>query len=203
MCTIMGAVGLVTTIGSAVFGGINAAQQANAQNAQMEYNAQVAENNAKNAQAEADYARAQGWRNANEKRRETALLIGAQRAKMGASGAVAGSGSFLDMEMNTREQGELDAMALAQEGDMAAWRAELQRNNYLSSANMSRASKVSTSGVLMGSLLSGAANVGSAYYGMSRAGVFDSKSGSSISYAVNPVFDASADHKALNRSIGL
>ena len=174
MCTIMGAVGLVTTIGSAVFGGINAAQQANAQNAQMEYNAQVAENNAKNAQAEADYARAQGWRNANEKRRETALLIGAQRAKMGASGAVAGSGSFLDVEMNTREQGELDAMALAQEGDMAAWRAELQRDNYLSSANMSRASKVSTSGVLAGSLLSGAANVGGAYYGMNQAGVFDS-----------------------------
>lgn len=174
MCTIMGAIGLVSTIGSAVFGGIGAAQQAGAQNAQAEYNAQVAENNAKNAQAEADYARAQGWRNANEKRKETAQLIGKQRAKMGASGAVADSGSFLDVSLSTVEQGEMDAMSLAQEGDMAAWTAELQRNNYLQNANMSRASKVSTSGVLAGSLLSGAAQVGSAYYGMKKDGVFDS-----------------------------
>ncbi len=174
MCTIMGAVGLVSTIGSAVMGGFGAVQQANAHNAQMEYNAKVAENNAKNAQAEADYARAQSWRNANEKRRETALLIGAQRAKMGASGAVADSGSFLDLSLSTKEQGELDAMALAQEGDMAAWRAEVQRDSYLQNANMSRSSKVSTRGVLAGSLLGGAAQVGSAYYGMKQAGVFDS-----------------------------
>ena len=60
-----GVIGLVSTVGSAVFGGMKAVSQANAQNAQMEYNAKIAENNAKNAQAEADYARAQGWRNAN------------------------------------------------------------------------------------------------------------------------------------------
>ena len=174
MCTVVGALGLVATIGSAVYGTIGAVRQANAQNAQMEYNAKVSENNARNAQAEADYARAQGWRNANEKRREVAQLIGAQRAKMGASGAVVDSGSFLDLTLSTKEQGELDAMALAQEGDMAAWRAELQRDNYLQNANMSRASKVSSSGAMWGSLLGGAANVGSAYYGMNRAGVFDS-----------------------------
>ena len=115
MCTVVGALGLVATIGSAVMGTMGAVRQANAQNAQMEYNAKVSENNARNAQAEADYARAQGWRNANEKRREVAQLIGAQRAKMGASGAVVDSGSFLDLTLSTKEQGELDAMALAQE----------------------------------------------------------------------------------------
>ena len=155
--TAMGVIGLVSTIGSAVYGTMGAVRQANAQNAQMEYNAKVSENNARNAQAEADYARAQGWRNANEKRREVARLIGAQRAKMGASGAVVDSGSFLDLTLSTKEQGELDAMALAQEGDMAAWRAELQRDNYLSNANMSRASKVSSSGAMWGGLLGGAA----------------------------------------------
>ena len=174
IATAIAVVGLMSTIGSAVYGTIGAVQQANAHNAQMEYNAKVSENNARNAQAEADYARAQGWRNANEKRREVARLIGAQRAKMGASGAVVDSGSFLDLTLSTKEQGELDAMALAQEGDMAAWRAELQRDNYLSNANMSRASKVSSSGAMWGGLLGGAANVGSAYYGMNQAGVFDS-----------------------------
>ena len=172
--TTMGVIGLVSSIGSAVYGSIAAVQQAKAQNSMAEYNAQVSQNNANAAQAEADFARNQAWRNANEKRRETAVLMGAQRAKMGASGAVVDSGSFLDLTLSTKEQGELDAMALAQEGDMAAWRAELQRDNYLSNANMSRASKVSSSGAMWGGLLGGAANVGSAYYGMNQAGVFDS-----------------------------
>ena len=170
--TAMGVIGLASTIGSAVMGGISAVQQAKAQNAQVEYNAQAAENNAKAAQAEADYARNQAWRNANEKRKETALLIGAQRAKMGASGAVVDAGSFLDLSLSSAEQGELDAMALVQEGDLAAWQAEQQRDGYLQNANMSRSSKVSTSGVLAGSLLSGAANVGGAYFALDQGGMF-------------------------------
>ena len=174
--SVMGVVGLVSSIASSVYGAIGAVQQAKAQNAQAEYNAQVSENNAKASQAEADYARNQAWRNANEKRKETALLIGAQRAKMGGSGAVVDSGSFLDLSLSTAEQGELDAMALVQEGDMTAWRAERQRYNYLQNANMSRSSKVSTSGVLAGSLLSGAANVGGAYFNLNQAGVFDGSS---------------------------
>ena len=176
MCTIdpvtLGVISLVSTLGSAVMGGIGSVQQAKAQNSMAEYNAKVAENNAKNAQAEADYARAQSWRNANENRKETAQLIGAQRAKMGASGAVVDSGTFLDLSLSTVEQGEISAMAMAQEGEMAAWRAGLQRDNYLQSAQMSRASKVNTGSVFAGSLLSGAAQVGGAFYGLSKDGIF-------------------------------
>lgn len=180
--TAMGVIGLVSSIGSTVMGTMGAVQQAKAQNAKAEYNAQVSENNAQAAQAEADYARNQAWRNASEKRKETALLIGAQRAKMGASGALVDAGSFMDLSLSTAEQGELDAMALVQEGDMAAWRAERQRDNYLQGANMSRSSKVSTGGVLAGSLLSGAANAGSAYFALDRGGMFG---GSATSAALN------------------
>ena len=96
---------------------------------------------------------------------------------MGASGAVVESGSFLDLTLDSREQGELDAMALLQEGDMAAWRAQLQAGNFYSQAAQARASKVSPRGVLAGSLLSGAAGVGGAYFSLDGAGVFDGGGG--------------------------
>ena len=167
MCEIATAtavVGLVSTIGSAVYGTMGAVRQANAQNAQMEYNAKVSENNARNAQAEADYARAQGWRNANEKRREVAQLIGAQRAKMGASGAVVDSGSFLDLTLSTKEQGELDAMALLNEGRMQAWRSRVQGSNLMAKSNLYKSSKTNPYLAAGGTLLSGAGQAGMNYY---------------------------------------
>ena len=170
---VVGGIGLIGSVASAAFGAMGAAQQAKAQNNMAEYNAQVAQNNARAAEQEGAYARAQAARNADEKRRETARLIGAQRAKMGASGAVVESGSFLDLTLDSREQGELGAMALLQEGDMAAWRAQLQAGNFYSQAAQARASKVNPRGVLAGSLLSGAAGVGGAYFSLDKAGVFD------------------------------
>ena len=170
----MGIMSLVGTVGSAVLGGVGAVQQANAQNAMAEYNARVAENNAKATQAEADRARQQGWRNANEKRKETARAVGAMRARMGASGAVVDTGSFLDSTMAAREDGEISAMGLAEEGDMTGWRLERERDNYLQNANLSRAGKVSTGSVLAGSILGGMAQTGDAYFNLKGNGVFDS-----------------------------
>ena len=169
----LGTMALIGSVGQAVYGTISSVQQAKAHNNMMEYNARVAEQNARLAQAEADYARDQAWSNANEKKREAARLLGAQRAKMGASGAVVDSGTFLDLTLDTRERGVLDAFALLREGDNAAWRAEVTRDNYLQQANMNRASKVSTGGALAGSLLGGALGVGSTYFNLSQAGVFD------------------------------
>lgn len=179
---VVGGIGLLGSIASAAFGAVGAVQQANAQNAMAEYNAKVAENNAKVMEQEGAYARAQAARNADEKRRETARIIGAQRAKMGASGAVVDSGSFLDLTLDTAEGGELDAMALLQEGDMQAWRAQLQAGNYYNEASQARASKVNSGSVLAGSLLSGAAGVAGSYFSLDQAGVFDS-GGSSEVYA--------------------
>ena len=91
---------------------------------------------------------------------------------MGASGAVVESGSFLDLTTSTREEGEISAMGMLEEGDMTGWRLETQRDNYLQSAALSRASKVNTGSVLAGSILSGVATVGSAYSSLDSAGVF-------------------------------
>ena len=152
---------------SAVSQGINNVQNAKAQNAQFDYQARVSEANAKVAEQSAEYARAQAVRNATEKRKETAVLMGKQRARMGASGAVAGVGSFLDVFLDTREQGERDAMGLMQQGDLESWRHLNQANQHYQQANMSRASKVDTRNAVIGSVLSGAASIGSSVFSAS------------------------------------
>lgn len=172
--------------GKTILDAAGSRQAAEAQNRMLEYNAAASEQNAAYAQAEADYARDTAWSNAGEKRREYARLIGAQRAKMGASGAAADSGSFLDLSLDTRERGELDAFALLREGDNAAWRAEVQRDNYLSSAEQYRAGKTSPGAALTGSLLSGALNLGTTYFGLQRGGVF-AKAAPGL--AVTPAYD--------------
>lgn len=158
---------------SGVFSAISGYNQAKSQNAMLEYNAKVAEYNAKVQENEASYARGQAARNAAEQRKQTAMLIGAQRAKMGASGAAVGSGSFLDVTMNTAETGARDAMALLQEGDISAWRHEIEAGNYRHQADSYLASRVSPGSVLAGGLLSAAASTAvsySSFSGFAKAG---------------------------------
>lgn len=153
----------IANAATGLFSAVSGAGQAGAQNAMLEYNAKVAENNAKIKENEASYARAQAMRNAAENRKKTAALIGAQRAKMGASGAVVGSGSFLDLTMNTAEQGAMDAMALLQEGDLQAWRHEIEAGNFRTQAQGYRGSKANAGSTLAGGLLSTAASTTISY----------------------------------------
>ena len=74
-----------------------------------------------------------------------------------------GSGSFLDVTMNTAETGARDAMALLQEGDISAWRHEIEAGNYKHQAQSYLASRVSPGSVLAGGLLSAAASTAVSY----------------------------------------
>ena len=143
-------------------------QQADAANAQAGYQAQVAQNNAQIAENEAAYARAQGEKNAEAQKRKTMQVIGAQRAAMGASGAVVDAGSFMDVTLDTVERGTFDALALLEEGNRAAWRAENQSVNYQAQAGLFNASQRDPFASVGGSLLSGAGQIGSNYYMMTR-----------------------------------
>ena len=139
-------------------------QDAKAQNSSLEYNRQAQLQNAALARQEASYARAQAQRNANEKRKETGVLIGAQRAKMGASGASVDSGSFLDISLSTREEGEKDAVGMLQQGDMEAWRHDVRAGQYEEQGRIYGASKKNPWSVLAGGLLSTAAQTGMSYF---------------------------------------
>lgn len=141
-------------------------QATSAVNKQADYQAKVAANNAQTAEMEAKFAEQQGQRNAEEQRRRTAIMVGAQRAKMGASGAVVDTGSFLDLTLDTAKQGELDAMALVNEGRMEAWRARVQGTNYQAQSALYKSSKTNPFLAAGGTLLEGAGRAGMGYYSM-------------------------------------
>lgn len=154
---------MAITAASGVMKSVNSYYSAKAQNKASEYNARVMEKNAANAEQDAEYARGQSQRSAVEKRKEVQLLIGAQRAKAGASGATVNSGSFADVQLSTAEEGEKDAMAILQQADLDAWRYENQAGQYRQQATLSRAGKVNAGSVLAGGLLTTAAQTAMTY----------------------------------------
>jgi hypothetical protein len=151
---------------STVFSAVSGAEQTSAQNRALEHNAQAMRQNAESARYEASYAKAQALRNANRKQVETGVLIGAQRARMGASGVVVDSGSFLDLIQNTAAEGATEVMNMVHEGDVAAWRHEVRAGQYESEADMLLRSRQDPNAVLMGGLLQGAASTAMTAYGM-------------------------------------
>jgi len=172
---IIGSAGMVSpvfTVGSSLAGlGLSAAgsmQQANAANATADAQSKIAANNATIAESEAHYAEEAADKNAQAQRRRTAQVIGSQRAAMGASGAVVDEGSFMDLTLDTAERGEMDALALLEEGDRAAWRARGQSANFSAQSDSYRNSKTSPLASVTGSVLSGAGQIGSNWYKMTK-----------------------------------
>ncbi len=169
MCNPM-VIPLVITLAGAAVSAYGQMQQAKAANAQADYQSKVANNNARTAEMEAQYAEQQGQKNAEAQRRRTAVLVGAQRARMGASGAVVDSGSFLDLTLDTAHQGELDAMALLEEGQMEAWRARIQGTNYQAQGKLFGMSRTNPYIGAAGTLLQGAGQAGMGMMGGASSG---------------------------------
>lgn len=119
---VMAGVGLLGTAVSSV----GAYQQAQQQKYAAEYQAAVAQQNQGLAQEQARAQRKEGYEGMIRKRQEVAGLIGAQRAVAGASGAQVDQGSFLDLNLDTVEKGEMDALAIFQQGLDKARNSEIQ-----------------------------------------------------------------------------
>ena len=98
----------------------SADQQRRAGNQQADYNANVAEEEAKAARAKAEY---------DEKahRENVRKILATQRALYGKSG-VSMEGSPLMVMEDTQKQGELDALAIRYGGDVASARARSEAN---------------------------------------------------------------------------
>lgn len=94
------------------------------------YQAEVAQQNADLAQEQASAARKAGYDAATQKRQEVAAIIGRQRAVAGASGTTVDTGSNLDLNLDTAEKGEIDALGLQQQGLDQAHNLEVQAWNY-------------------------------------------------------------------------
>ena len=99
-------------IGSTVMGAAGAVQQGKAANASAQYNAQVADMNAKLSESQARDAVARGAIDEQQQRMKTSLTLGQQRAAMAANGVDLKFGSPLDALVDTATMGELDALTI-------------------------------------------------------------------------------------------
>lgn len=173
-------VGVVGVMGSAY----GAYQSSQAQQQQADYqskmaarNAQIAEQNAQLAEEQGRQAKKEGYENKLKKRQEVAGVIGAQRAAQGASGAVVDVGGNLDLNLDTAESGEIDALKLEQQGLDADYQKRLEAWNYREQGAAQSSAAKQYSSVAGGinpwmsagsTLVGGLANVGGNYYNMTK-----------------------------------
>jgi len=127
--TIIQIIGVVLSAYSAYTGAVIAQEQA-------EFQKDVAKANAKTAEDEAIYAREQADKQEGEHRKKVAGFLSTQRAKQASSGLVVGEGSFGDILDDTAALGEVDAMAIRHEGDLAGWRARQKAANLTAQSQL-------------------------------------------------------------------
>jgi|Laugresu1bdmlbsd_1035121.scaffolds.fasta_scaffold06672_3 hypothetical protein len=145
MCDIMTA---LTVAGSAVSASASMQQAEDARN-MAAYNKQV-----RDYQAQDTIAR--GAVEEQKQREQGRQFMGRQRAAMGASGAMADSGSFGDVLIQSAEMSERDALTIRNNAMRAAWGYETQG---AAEEFEGRARSRAYQGQALGSVLTGAGNV--------------------------------------------
>lgn len=172
--------GVITSLAGTGMSMMAQQQQAQAQQAQANYQAKVAQKNQELAQEQARAARKEGYDASVRKRQEVASIIGSQRAVAGASGATVDTGSFLDLNMDTAEKGEMDALALYQQGLDKARNLEIQgwNSGQQAQAYAWQADRVDPTAGMVGTALGGIAQAGTNF----GSGLWGGKSGSTKSF---------------------
>lgn len=126
---------LIQIIGTAL-GAYGTYQQGVATAARNKYQARVAKYNAQAAEQEAQFAEQAAAKKAGQQKQKARAVASAQKAAQGASGFVAGSGSFGDILEDTALVGQLDAEAIKHEGALAAYRSREQSKLYSASGQL-------------------------------------------------------------------
>lgn len=119
---------LATMITGTAMSAVNQYRMAQAQNRQAALKKRIAQRNAKVARMEGDYAEKVAREEERDHRQKVKQIIGSQKAAMAANGFIVDEGTNLDILEDTAAQGEVDALAILNEGTLAKWRAEEQAN---------------------------------------------------------------------------
>ena len=130
------AIGAVAGIAGGVMGGISSYQQGKQQQAMYNYQAKVAEENAKIANKNAATERQTGIEEARLQRMKTLQAVGSQQAAMAANGMDVTQGTSLDIIEDTAAMGELDALQIQTNYERKAQSYEAQANNFNNQASM-------------------------------------------------------------------
>jgi len=106
------------------------AAAARSQQMSYDYQAQVAQNNQKIANQNATYAVQRGQIMEQQKRTQTAQLIGQERAVAGATGLDVNTGSNKNVQESTAQLGEFDAQVIRNSAAREAYGYTVQGLNY-------------------------------------------------------------------------
>lgn len=126
-------------IAGMVMSAMSSYQQSKAQQASMDYQSEVAHNNAITAEYQAQDAVKRGEVAEAEQRRRTSMMKGSQTARLAANGLDISEGSALNILSDTDWMGEQDALTVRDNASREAWGLRQQGQNYQSNSNMFRA----------------------------------------------------------------
>lgn len=130
------AVGAIAAVTSTVLGTVSSVQQGKQQQAMYNYQAKVAEENAKIANKNAATERQTGIEEARLQRIKTLQAVGSQQTAMAANGMDVTQGTSLDIIEDTAAMGELDALQIQTNYERKAQSYEAQANNFNNQASM-------------------------------------------------------------------
>lgn len=155
--------------GFSMIGSMNAA---GAQQDALNYQAQVAANNAIIAGYQASIAKDVGETQEQNSRLRTADLYSTQRASMAANGIDLGEGTATDVLASTKYMGERDALTIRDNTANKVWALQNNAQNFLNDAAATRATADSINPFMSGagSLLTSAGSVAKSYYAMKTVG---------------------------------
>lgn len=141
-------------------------QQSKAQQSMASYNAQVAENNAKVADIQAQDAIRRGDEEANAIRRNADMLKGSQRASMAAKGLDLAEGTAAELQDQTDFFSLVDQGTARNNAQKEAWGIRVGATNYRNEAAMQRATAKSINPGMAAatSLIGGAGQVADRWY---------------------------------------
>lgn len=156
-----------SVLGTAV-SAYGAIQTANAQSAAASASAQQASNNAILADRAAADATARGQVASQQKANQTNQLLGQQRAGLAANGVDPNSGTAVDLQSDTKGNGELDQLTITSNAAREAAGYQAQGMNYSTQASVDEASSQNdlSAGALKAgsSIIGGAGSVASQWY---------------------------------------
>jgi hypothetical protein len=166
---------IATTVAGGITSAVGAEQQAGAQAAALNYQAQVAQNNAKIAQQNKTWDIQSGDVAATNQELKTAAVVGQTKADEAASGVDVNTGSFVKARAGEAETGMLDALTIRSDAAKKAYADEVQANNETAQGTLDTmgASKAEEAGDIGAatSLLGGASSAFGDYAKMQKLGV--------------------------------
>lgn len=159
--------------GLGVLSSANAARSnAEASKTQLDFQANLADINARISESQAQQTLLAGQREEQKSRIATANLKGSQRASLAANGVDLGVGSAAQILTSTDVMGEIDANTIQANAIKSAWGYRTQGANQKAQATSSRAAAgaISPDSAFTSTLIGGAGQVASSWYQFNKIG---------------------------------